>query len=95
MPRPKGTPKTGGRAKGTPNKVSLTIKEQLLEALGEVGGVEYLKKIAREDPRTFCGLIGRILPTQSDGNAEQSLSRSPSPVRNYCKGNWREASGAP
>ena len=27
MTRPKGTPKTGGRTKGTPNKVTTTLKE--------------------------------------------------------------------
>lgn len=27
MSRPKGTPKTGGRAKGTPNKVTYSLKE--------------------------------------------------------------------
>jgi len=33
MPRPKGLPKTGGRAKGTPNRRSQNIMEKL-EALG-------------------------------------------------------------
>ena len=27
MARPKGTPKTGGRVKGTPNKVTYSLKE--------------------------------------------------------------------
>ena len=29
MARPKGTPKTGGRAKGTPNKTTKEVKEWL------------------------------------------------------------------
>ncbi len=33
MPRPRGLPKTGGRAKGTPNKRTQSVMERL-EALG-------------------------------------------------------------
>jgi hypothetical protein len=31
MPRPKGLPKTGGRARGTPNKTSRSVIEKLAE----------------------------------------------------------------
>jgi hypothetical protein len=31
------------------------------------GGIEYLLNVAREDPKAFCGLLGRILPLQVTG----------------------------
>lgn len=34
MPRKKGTPKTGGRQKGTPNKATAAVKEYLAEVIG-------------------------------------------------------------
>ena len=64
MARLKGTPKSGGRRKGTPNKVGASIKRLTLQALSNVGGSEYLEEQARENPVAFMSLLGRILPTQ-------------------------------
>lgn len=33
MSRPKGTPKTGGRVKGTPNKVTYSLKEWIISLI--------------------------------------------------------------
>lgn len=33
MPKPKGTPKTGGRKKGTPNKVTASLREWITELI--------------------------------------------------------------
>lgn len=41
MPKPKGLPKTGGRKKGTPNKITQSIKDLLNELFPE----ERLKKL--------------------------------------------------
>lgn len=46
MARPKGTPKTGGREKGTPNKISLDVKELAQEYTSEA--VEALATIMRD-----------------------------------------------
>jgi len=54
--------KFGGRTKGTPNKLTTSVKEAILEAFDKVGGIEYLVDIAKDDPRTFCALLGRVLP---------------------------------
>ena len=53
--RPEGLPKTGGRQTGTPNK---------LTAFDKAGGEDYLVRIAKDGPRTFCALLGRVLPMQ-------------------------------
>ena len=60
----KGKPKTGGRAKGVPNKVNSDLKGMILTALSKVGGVDYLKKQATENPTAFIGLVGKVLPKE-------------------------------
>lgn len=62
-------PEKGGSRKGIPNKNTKAIKDMILEALSECGGVEYLVRRAN-DPKTaaaFLGLVGKVLPTQVTG----------------------------
>lgn len=65
--RQPGTPKTGGRQPGTPNKVTREVKEMILEALDRAGGVEYLVARAKDQPKAFMALVGRVLPLQVTG----------------------------
>ena len=60
----KGKPKTGGRAKGVPNKVNSDLKGMILTALSDVGGENYLKAQAAENPTAFLGLVGKVLPKE-------------------------------
>jgi len=62
-----------GRKKGTPNKVTADVKDAILKAFGDVGRDQYLKKVAQDDPRVFCALLGRVLPIQHEGNPENPL----------------------
>jgi hypothetical protein len=67
--RPKGLPKFGGRAKGTPNKVTRDLKEMIMAALDEAGGKDYLLARAN-DPVTmnsFLTLVGKCLPKEVTG----------------------------
>lgn len=66
--------KTGGRTKGTPNKLTASVKEAITEALARAGGVEYLLRIANEDPRAFCTLLGKVVPMQVGGDPENPLN---------------------
>jgi hypothetical protein len=66
--------KTGGRVAGTPNKATKAIKDAITEAFDKAGGVEYLVKLAQDDPRTFCGLVGRVIPLQVDGNLDSTIT---------------------
>ncbi|RVC78391.1 hypothetical protein EN745_19045 [Mesorhizobium sp. M4A.F.Ca.ET.022.05.2.1] len=66
--------KTGGRIAGTPNKVTASIKEAVTEAFRKAGGVDYLVKLAAEDPRTFCGLVGKVIPLQVDAKLDGPLT---------------------
>lgn len=57
----------GGRPKGVRNKLTATVKEAIIEAFNQAGGVEYLTRIANEDPKTFCALVGKVIPLQITG----------------------------
>jgi hypothetical protein len=56
--------KTGGRAKGTPNKVTGDLRAMILGALDAAGGQKYLQTQARENPQAFLALVGRTLPKE-------------------------------
>jgi hypothetical protein len=81
-PRPKGTavsPKNGqpvpagpGRAPGTKNRLT-NLREAVLEAFDQVGGAQYLAKLAEgtsSDRAAFVGLVSKVLPTQINANVE-------------------------
>lgn len=73
MPVPKGV-RIGGRAKGTPNKVTADLKGAILGALDKVGGQAYLERVAKEQPQVFCSLLGKVLPTTLAGDPTQPLA---------------------
>jgi len=58
--------KTGGRQKGTPNKLTIEVKAAIEGALIAVGGQRYLERVARTHPQVFCTLIGRLVPKPLD-----------------------------
>ena len=70
----------GGRQKGTPNRVTRTLKEAILLALEEAGGdggaVAYLRSQANLSPAAFMGLIGKILPLTIKEQIEGHLTCS-------------------
>lgn len=62
--------KTGGRKKGTPNKINADLKEMILSALAKKGGCEYLERQAEENPVAFMTLVGKVLPMTVQGSGE-------------------------
>ena len=70
---PKGT-RWGGRAKGTPNKVNQSIREAIQMAFEQAGGVEYLVRLAQEDPKTFVPLLIKTLPPEPRVPQENGLN---------------------
>jgi len=72
--RPKGQRKTGGRKKGTPNKVNAELKDMILGALNKSGGEGYLVKQAKENPTAFLSLVGKVLPMTVQGDANHPLT---------------------
>jgi hypothetical protein len=64
----------GGRKKGTPNKITRTLSEAIDKAFEMVGGADYLAKVAEDDPKAFCGLLGKRLPRDIKLDATTSLT---------------------
>jgi hypothetical protein len=59
-----------GRPKGAINKNTQALKDMILGALDNKGGVAYLEKQADENPTAFLSLIGKVLPTTLQGTGE-------------------------
>lgn len=57
-----GSPKTGGRKKGTPNKAGVEVKAALEKAFTAIGGHAALARWARDNPTEFYKLWTRLLP---------------------------------
>lgn len=80
MGKPKGSPKTGGRKKGTPNKTTALLKDAILIAARRAGGAEddkddeglisYLSTQAKDNPTGFMPLLGKVLPMQVSGSGD-------------------------
>lgn len=53
-----------GRPKGTPNKLTAEVKDMIAQALANAGGVKYLEQQAKDNPKAFLSLVGRVIPLQ-------------------------------
>jgi hypothetical protein len=42
----------------------LALKDAIQNAFTELGGTSYLVHVGRSDPRTFCALLSKLLPTK-------------------------------
>ena len=58
--------KTGGRGKGTPNKITRAFREAVQIAYDEIGGDEAFAAWARENPTDFYKIAARLIPHQID-----------------------------
>lgn len=54
--------KTGGRKKGTPNKVTVVAKEAFALAFQGMGGVPALQQWGNQNPTEFYKLYSRLIP---------------------------------
>lgn len=62
--------KTGGRTKGTPNKVSGTVRQAILDAFHELGGKDGLIDWAEEsaeNKREFYRMCSKLIPREISG----------------------------
>lgn len=75
MARPKGSPKLGGRKKGTPNKLTATFRQAIQIAYDGIGGHEAFTEWARAEQTEFYKIAARLIPTEI-----QSLGKDGKPV---------------
>jgi len=55
---------TGGSRLGRQNKTTLALKDAIERAFDKLGGTDYLVHVGQTDPRTFCALLSKLLPTK-------------------------------
>lgn len=65
-----------GRPKGSVNKTTAAIKEMVVQALDDAGGIEYLVAQARDNPTAFLTLVGKVLPLQVAGSMDHNVKVS-------------------
>ena len=65
--------KTGGRTKGTPNKVTASIKEAFMIAFDKRGGIAGLMEWADENPTHFYQIIGKLIPQEVSKTVEHRV----------------------
>ena len=78
----KGHEKSGGRKKGTPNRLTAELKEMILLAFTELGadghGKEglkgFIKRIGREDIKASAMLLRAVLPMQIKASINSSVN---------------------
>lgn len=46
------------------NALTVSVREAVERAFEKLGGASYLEHVGRTDPRTFCALLSKLLPTK-------------------------------
>jgi len=69
--------KTGGRQKGTPNKMATRVKEALEHVYDAIGGDEAFAAWAKTEPTEFYKLYAKLLPKDINTtlNSNDELAR--------------------
>ena len=59
--------KTGGRQKGTPNKLGASAKDQIARCFDAMGGIVRMQEWAEENPTEFYKIWSKLLPLEVTG----------------------------
>ncbi|MBU2749869.1 hypothetical protein HER14_02515 [Acidithiobacillus thiooxidans] len=63
-----------GRPKGTPNAITMTLRDGIEEAYHQLGGVAWLVRLGQEEPRAFASLLAKLLPPPAaEGEGELTI----------------------
>ena len=70
-----GHEKKGGRAKGTPNKLTTTVKESVLNAFNQLqtDPKQNLAAFAKKYPRDFYNIAAKLIPTEMVGEVTNEI----------------------
>lgn len=69
-----------GRKKGVPNKTTAAVKDMILQALANKGGVKYLEKQAEKNPKAFLTLVGKVIPLDVNANLTGAVGLLPASI---------------
>lgn len=56
--------KTGGRTKGTPNRITRAFREAVQTVYGAIGGDKAFATWARDNPTEFYRIAARLIPQE-------------------------------
>lgn len=65
--------KTGGRKKGTPNKLAGNVRDNVLAVFEKLGGVDAMTKWAEQKPTDFYLIYSKLLPKDVNVDATVRL----------------------
>lgn len=76
MAKAKGSPKTGGRQKGTPNKLTSTVKHEFEHAFGEMQKLPdvNLYQWGQSNPTEFYKLASKLIPADLNANLKGAVT---------------------
>ena len=66
--------KTGGRTKGTPNKITAAFKDAVKTVYEDIGGNGAFAAWAKDNPGEFYRIAARLIPTEVNMNATAGLT---------------------
>lgn len=55
-----------GRKPGVPNKISATVKQNVINVFDRLGGEDHMTMWAAENPNQFYNIFAKLMPTQSE-----------------------------
>lgn len=70
-----------GRPKGAQNKLTKTVKQAIEAAFDQVGGADYLARMAEQQPAAFLTLIGKVLPMQVEHSNPDGSLKAPTTIQ--------------
>ena len=65
--------KQGGRPKGVPNKLSTTVKDNVIQVFNALGGHKGMAEWARENPTHFYNLYAKLIPQDVHKTVEHKV----------------------
>ena len=66
--------RTGGRQKGTPNKITTAFKDAVRIVYEDIGGHKAFAAWARENPTEFYKIAARLIPTEITARSDNNLT---------------------
>lgn len=64
-----------GRKPGVPNKLSATVKENIVDVFDRIGGVESMAVWASENQTQFFNLYAKLLPLQVNAEVQATITK--------------------
>jgi hypothetical protein len=65
--------KTGGRVKGSKNKVQATVKDNIIAVFHRIGGIEAMTAWAENNQTEYFRLYGRLLPIETQVSGQITI----------------------